>query len=60
MVDYNQSLTPVEAIQRLQLLDEKGLTWIEEPTLAHDFSGHAIIAKEIKPLFNVVKIGGAF
>ncbi len=48
MVDYNQSLTPVEAIQRLQLLDDEGLTWIEEPTLAHDFAGHALIAKEIK------------
>lgn len=48
MVDYNQSLTPVEAIQRLQILDHEGLAWIEEPTLAHDFSGHAMIARAIK------------
>lgn len=48
MVDYNQSLTPDEAIKRLQLLDSEGLTWIEEPTLAHDYTGHAKIAKEIK------------
>ena len=48
MVDYNQSLTPVEAVQRLHILDSEGLTWIEEPTLAHDFSGHAMIAREIK------------
>ncbi len=39
MVDYNQSLTPVEAIERLRVLDGEGLAWIEEPTLAHDFAG---------------------
>ena len=47
MVDYNQSLTPAEAIERLRVLDGEGLTWIEEPTLAHDFKGHAKIAREI-------------
>ena len=45
MVDYNQSLTPTDAIQRLRVLDEEGLTWVEEPTLAHDYAGHALIAK---------------
>jgi len=48
MVDYNQCLTPVEAIQRLRVLDEEGLTWVEEPTLAHDYAGHARIAREAK------------
>ena len=48
MVDYNQSLTPAEAIERLRPLDDIGLTWIEEPTLAHDFQGHARIAREIR------------
>jgi len=48
MVDYNQSLTPVEAVQRLRVLDEEGLTWVEEPTLAHDYAGHAAIAREVK------------
>ena len=48
MVDYNQCLTPSEAIQRLRVLDEEGLTWVEEPTLAHDFAGHATIAREAK------------
>ena len=47
MVDYNQSLNPVEAAQRLRLLDELGLTWVEEPTLAHDHMGHALIAREV-------------
>lgn len=48
MVDYNQSLTPVEAIERVRKLDEEGLTWVEEPTLAHDYEGHALIAREIR------------
>ena len=48
MVDYNQSLTPTDAILRLRQLEEEGLTWIEEPTLAHDYQGHAAIAREIR------------
>lgn len=46
MVDYNQSLTPAEAGQRIRALEEFGLTWVEEPTLAHDFEGHALITRE--------------
>lgn len=37
MVDFNQSLHGVDAIQRLEALDEEGLVWIEEPVLAHDY-----------------------
>lgn len=48
MVDYNQSLTPTEAIARIRVLDDEGLTWVEEPTLAHDYHGHAVIAREVK------------
>jgi mandelate racemase len=48
MVDYNQCLTPAEAVQRLRALDDLGLTWIEEPTLAHDYEGHGLIAREVK------------
>ena len=48
MVDYNQSLTPADAVERLRALDDFGLTWIEEPTLAHDHQGHATIAREIR------------
>lgn len=47
MVDYNQSLTPADAVQRLRPLEDEGLTWIEEPTLAHDYAGHARIAEQI-------------
>lgn len=48
MVDYNQCLTPAEAVERLRVLDEEGLTWVEEPTLAHDYAGHAAIAREAR------------
>jgi len=47
MVDYNQCLTPADAIERLRSMEDLGLTWVEEPTLAHDFEGHARIAREI-------------
>jgi len=45
MVDYNQCLVPAEAIERIRVLDAEGLTWIEEPTLAHNYSGHAQITE---------------
>ena len=48
MVDYNQCLTPAEAVQLLRVLDREGLTWVEEPTLAHDYAGHAFIAREVE------------
>ena len=48
MVDYNQCLTPVEAVQRMHALDNEGLTWVEEPTLAHDYAGHAMVAREAR------------
>ena len=48
MVDYNQCLTPAEAVQRMRVLDDEGLTWVEEPTLAHDYAGHALIAREAR------------
>lgn len=48
MVDYNQCLTPAEAVERMQVLDDEGLVWVEEPTLAHDYAGHAMIAREAR------------
>ena len=47
MVDYNQSLTPADAIGRIRVLEGEGLAWVEEPTLAHDFHGHAHIARAV-------------
>ena len=46
MVDYNQCLSPSDAVERIRLLDNEGLTWVEEPTLAHDYAGHAFIARQ--------------
>jgi mandelate racemase len=48
MVDYNQCLTPTEAVERLRLLDDESLTWVEEPTLAHDYAGHALVTREAR------------
>jgi len=48
MVDYNQCLTPTEAVQRILALDSLGLTWVEEPTLAHGNQGHASISCAVK------------
>ena len=48
MADYNQCLAPSEAVERLRVLDDEGLTWVEEPTLAHDYGGHARIAREAR------------
>jgi mandelate racemase len=44
MVDYNQSLSVADALQRLPELDALNLHWIEEPTRADDYAGHARIA----------------
>ena len=41
MVDYNQSLDPVEACRRAARLAEFDLYWIEEPVKAEDIHGHA-------------------
>ncbi len=45
MVDYNQSLSPAEATERMRVMDDEGLTWVEEPTLAHDYTGHAHVRR---------------
>lgn len=47
MVDYNQCLLPQEAINRIRRLESESLTWVEEPTLAHDYGGHARIAAAV-------------
>ena len=44
MVDYNQSLSPTQARERLAALAGEGLHWIEEPVQAHDFNGLARLA----------------
>ena len=46
MSDYNQSLSVVEAQGRAAALEDEGLYWIEEPTRADDYSGHAQIRRD--------------
>ena len=40
MIDYNQSLQPVEAIRRIRALEQFDLYWVEEPVAAEDLQGH--------------------
>lgn len=48
MVDYNQGLSVPEAKRRGRALEAEGISWIEEPTLQHDYAGHASIRKALK------------
>ena len=48
MVDYNQVLSVPDAVWRAHALDDEGLYWIEEPTRADDFAGHARISREAR------------
>jgi mandelate racemase len=48
MSDYNQSLSVAEAGRRAAALEGEGLYWIEEPTRADDYSGHAQIRRDTK------------
>ncbi len=48
MSDYNQSLSVAEAEGRAAALEGEGLYWIEEPTRADDYSGHARIRRGAK------------
>jgi len=48
MSDYNQSLSVAEAGRRAAALEGEGLYWIEEPTRADDYSGHARLRRGAK------------
>ena len=48
MSDYNQSLSVAEAERRAAALEGEGLYWIEEPTRADDYPGHARLRREAK------------
>jgi mandelate racemase len=53
MSDYNQSLSVAEARRRAAALEDEGLYWIEEPTRADDYSGHAQIRRDTKTLIQI-------
>jgi len=48
MVDYNQALTVVEALERGRALDQESITWLEEPIRHDDYAGCAALARELK------------
>ncbi|TDG02045.1 mandelate racemase [Paraburkholderia guartelaensis] len=48
LVDYNQGLSVPEAKRRGRALEAEGISWIEEPTLQHDYAGHASIREALK------------
>ena len=48
MVDFNQGLTLADALQRCHMIDDLGLTWIEEPIVYDNFDGYAQLAAELK------------
>ncbi len=48
MVDFNQSLSPVEAVRRIRALETVDLHWVEEPVIAEDLLGHAQVRKAVE------------
>lgn len=48
MVDYNQGLTLADALERCHMIDDLGLSWIEEPIVYDNYSGYAQLAAELK------------
>lgn len=47
MVDYNQALTPAEAMLRGRALQGEGILWLEEPIRHDDYRGNAAIARAL-------------
>lgn len=48
MVDFNQGLNLAEALQRCHMIDDLGLTWIEEPIVYDNLDGYAQLTAELK------------
>jgi mandelate racemase len=48
MADFNQGLDMSEALRRCPMIDDLGLTWIEEPILYENFAGCAELAAQLK------------
>ena len=47
MVDYNQALSRVDALERGRALDQDGIYWLEEPIRHDDYEGNAALAREL-------------
>ena len=48
MIDFNQGLNLAEALQRCHMIDDLGLTWIEEPIVYDNLDGYCQLAAELK------------
>lgn len=49
MADYNQALTPTDAIARINAIEDAlDLGWIEEPVAAEDYAGHRRVKSAIR------------
>jgi len=47
MVDYNQALSRVDALERGRALDAESVYWLEEPIRHDDYEGNAALAREL-------------
>jgi mandelate racemase len=50
MIDFNQSQTTANAIDRILRLKEFDLTWVEEPVAADDLQGHRAVREAVHPV----------
>jgi mandelate racemase len=57
MVDYNQALTPAEALKRGRALDDHDILWLEEPIAHEDYRSYARLTRELR---TAVQIGENF
>lgn len=48
MVDFNQGLGLDDALERCRMIDDLGLTWIEEPIVYDDLEGYARLTAALK------------
>jgi mandelate racemase len=48
MVDYNQALTPAEALSRGRALDDRDVFWLEEPIAHDDYRSSARLADALR------------
>jgi mandelate racemase len=48
MVDYNQALSRVDALERGRALQSEGVAWLEEPIRHDDLAGNAEIARSLR------------
>ena len=48
MIDYNQGLNMAEAMSRCHMIDDLGLSWIEEPIVYDNMDGYAQLTSDLQ------------